>query len=91
MPNSISTIIGNSSKYQDFYKYYLLLKVSQYIDEFPIIEELELFFQSWYSEFTIIEDPLRIPSGARICVCVYIYEVAQRNVKRSDMKDLFDI
>ena len=35
-----------------------VLIVSQYIEEFPIIEELEFFFQSQYCEFTIIEDPL---------------------------------
>ena len=59
--NDISLNEFNFLDYLEFLKitwFLLVLIVSQYIEEFPIIEELEFFFQSQYCEITIIEDPL---------------------------------
>ena len=39
-----SSISGNYSKHRDFYYYYII--VFQYIEEFPIREELELIFSN---------------------------------------------
>ena len=60
--NDISLNEFNFLDYLEFIKitwFLLVLVVSQYIKEFPIIDELELLFQSRYCEFTIIEDHLQ--------------------------------
>ena len=61
--NDISLNEFNFLDYLEFLKitwFLLVLVVSQYIKEFPIIDGIGAFlFQSWYCEFTIIEDHLQ--------------------------------